>query len=96
MRALTDFHSHILPEVDDGSRSVRQSLEMLRLEGEQGIRRVVATPHFYARQDTPERFLRRRERAWNALRGEMESLENPPWWNWAQKCTIFPESAILR
>ena len=78
MRALTDFHSHILPEVDDGSRSVRQSLEMLRLEGEQGIRRVVATPHFYARQDTPERFLRRRERAWNALRGEMESLENPP------------------
>lgn len=78
MRALTDFHSHILPEVDDGSRSIEQSLEMLRMEGEQGIRRVVATPHFYARQDTPERFLRRRESAWNALRGEMESLENPP------------------
>ncbi len=78
MRALTDFHSHILPEVDDGSRSIRQSLEMLRMEGEQGIRRVVATPHFYAQQDTPERFLRRRERSWAALRGELENLENPP------------------
>lgn len=78
MNSLTDFHSHILPKVDDGSRSIRQSLGMLRMEAEQGIRRVVATPHFYAQQDTPERFLRRRERSWAALRSELENLENPP------------------
>lgn len=71
MRTCTDFHSHILPGVDDGSRSVEESLEMLRMEARQGIRRVIATPHFYANHDTPERFLKRREAAWSRLREAM-------------------------
>lgn len=62
-----DFHSHILPDVDDGSRSVEESLEMLHAEAQQGIGTVVATPHFYANHDTPERFLRRRAAAWETL-----------------------------
>lgn len=64
---LTDFHSHILPSVDDGSSSVKESLAMLRMEAEQGIGTVIATPHFYARHDDPERFLARRERAMQRL-----------------------------
>lgn len=64
---LTDFHSHILPGIDDGSKSVEESLEMLRQEAAQGIDRVVATPHFYPRHDSPERFLRRRARALQQL-----------------------------
>lgn len=68
MKTVTDCHSHILPNVDDGSRSVEESLSMLRMEAEQGIRRVVATPHFYAHHDSPERFFRRREAAWSRLR----------------------------
>ena len=59
---LTDFHSHILPGVDDGSADPEQSLEMLRMEAEQGVCRVVATPHFYPRHDDPVRFLQRRAR----------------------------------
>ena len=58
--AVTDFHSHVLPGVDDGSASVEESLAMLRLAAQQGIRRVVATPHFYPRYDDLERFLERR------------------------------------
>ena len=69
---LTDFHSHILPGVDDGSKSVEQSLEMLRMEAAQGIRRVIATPHFYPRHDSPERFLRRRAEAMSRLQEAME------------------------
>ena len=57
---ITDFHSHILPGIDDGSRSVEESLEMLRMEAAHGIRRIVATPHFYPRQNAPEEFLERR------------------------------------
>jgi protein-tyrosine phosphatase len=68
MMCHTDFHSHILPGVDDGSRSVKESLKMLSVEADQGVRRVVATPHFYANHDTPERFLERREAAWGRLR----------------------------
>lgn len=40
-----DIHSHILPNMDDGSRSVRQSLSMLRIACEQGIDLMIATPH---------------------------------------------------
>ena len=71
MDRRVDFHSHILPGVDDGSRSVEESLEMLRAEARQGIGTVVATPHFYAHHDTPERFLRRRAAAWEMLQTAM-------------------------
>ena len=65
---MTDFHSHILPGVDDGSKSVEMSLAMLRALAEQGIERVVATPHFYPKRDNPECFLQRRREACDRLR----------------------------
>lgn len=70
-----DFHSHILPDMDDGSASVAESLAMLRLEASQGIRYVVATPHFYPQEDTPEAFLLRRTAACLALE---ECLQSEP------------------
>lgn len=64
-----DFHTHILPEIDDGSRSVEQSLEMLAAQKARGIEIVVATPHFYPQEDRPEKFLRRREKAFEKVTG---------------------------
>ena len=78
MGIRTDFHSHILPGVDDGSRSVEESLRMLQLEWEQGFTRVVATPHFYPNHDTPERFLNRRAAALEDLRAAMAGKEDLP------------------
>lgn len=57
---MTDFHAHVLPRMDDGSESVEESLRMLGEEARQGIDTVVATPHFYAEREAPDRFLRRR------------------------------------
>ena len=62
-----DFHSHILPRVDDGSKSLEQSVQMLRRESEQGVEQVVLTPHFYANHCTMEQFLCRRQDAYDAL-----------------------------
>ena len=64
---MIDFHSHILPGIDDGSRSVEMSLQMLAAMRQQKIDTVVATSHFYATQRTPHRFLERREAAWESL-----------------------------
>lgn len=75
---LTDFHSHILPEMDDGSASLEESVSMLRMEGEQGITRVVATPHFYPQYDEPERFLDRRAEAEEKLRTALEKEPGLP------------------
>ena len=65
-----DFHSHILPGIDDGSRSLEETVAMLRLEAKQGIDVVVATPHFYPDRDKPEPFLKKRAQAVAALRRE--------------------------
>ncbi len=73
---MIDFHTHILPGIDDGSKDVRQSLEMLRMEQKMGIDTVFLTPHFYASQNSPETFLNRREEAWERLQEDME--ENLP------------------
>lgn len=75
---MVDFHSHILPNVDDGSRSVEESLSMLGCEAEQHIRHVVATPHFYIRHDAPDDFLTRRSRAAEKLLRELERHPNLP------------------
>lgn len=78
MAGLVDFHSHILPGIDDGSASVEESVALLRLEAEQGIRHVVATPHFYAQRDTLERFLERRARAEAMLRTALAGQRGLP------------------
>lgn len=75
---FTDFHSHILPGIDDGSSSVEESLKLLEIEAEQGIKRVVATPHFYANHDSPERFLERRANAKALLEKALESRIDMP------------------
>lgn len=64
---MIDFHSHILPQMDDGSASVQMSHAMLQMQHQQGISGVIATPHFYATQDDPESFLKRRQAAVEAL-----------------------------
>lgn len=75
---VTDIHSHVLPGIDDGSKSLSESIELLKMEAEQGVRHVVATPHFYARYDHPERFLERRAQAEQALRAEMQKYPGLP------------------
>ena len=42
---MIDLHSHLLPAVDDGSRSVEQSVKVLNEMARQGITDVCLTPH---------------------------------------------------
>ena len=68
---MLDFHSHFLPGIDDGSDSISLSLTMLNAWCDQGINTVCATPHFYASRNNPERFLRRRNDAYEQVREAM-------------------------
>ncbi len=57
---MIDFHSHILPKIDDGSSSINETLIMVKNMVEQGTKLIVATPHFYATRHTPKRFCEKR------------------------------------
>lgn len=65
---MTDFHSHILPGVDDGSKSLEESLKMLDLLARQGVKQVVATPHFYPNRHSIKAFLEKRDLAFSELK----------------------------
>ena len=90
MTGMIDFHTHVLPGIDDGSKNVEQSIAMLRKEAEQGITHVVGTPHFYPRYDDPERFLKRRYEAEMRLREEMAKHTGLPELTVGAEVYFFP------
>lgn len=45
-----DIHAHILPGVDDGAEDWKTAVRMLEMSYEQGVRCIIATPHYSSRQ----------------------------------------------
>jgi len=43
---IVDIHSHIIPGIDDGSKNMEMTLEMIRNAEKEGIKEMVATPHY--------------------------------------------------
>lgn len=64
---IIDFHSHFLAGIDDGSKSVEMSSEMLLEMKKQNVNTVIATPHFYADENRISVFLENRKRAFDSL-----------------------------
>ena len=61
-----DFHTHILPDIDDGARGMEMALEMLAVAGECGAETVILTPHVDASSDF-DKFLSVRNEKYAAL-----------------------------
>ena len=70
---MIDWHSHILPAMDDGSRDPDESITMIDTLANQGVDTVVVTPHFYANEESVEEFLSRRQRSYDALCEKMQN-----------------------
>lgn len=68
---MIDWHSHLLPGIDDGSRDVEESLALLRMEAEQGVDTVVATPHFFADDGSVDSFVEQRQKSYETLKSAM-------------------------
>lgn len=50
MEFFMDMHCHCLPGIDDGARNMDESLQMLKQAYADGIRGVIATPHYHHRR----------------------------------------------
>lgn len=76
----TDRHSHILPGVDDGIQSIKDSLAILTMYEQMGVKKVWLTPHIMEDcPNTPEKLKVRFEELESAYQGKIElslSAEN--------------------
>ena len=72
---MVDFHTHILPEVDDGSTDALMSVALLKELKNQGVKKVLLTPHFYAYASSAEIFAESRETSKQELLLELK--KNP-------------------
>lgn len=75
---MTDFHTHILPGIDDGSRDIEMTARMLEAERDQGVTRIYATPHFYAHRVSIAGFLENRAKALEETRALIASRPGLP------------------
>ncbi|MDQ0974601.1 protein-tyrosine phosphatase [Neobacillus niacini] len=77
---MIDIHCHILPGVDDGAQSLSDSLNMAKIAVEQGIHKIVATPHHLTSSyENPKLSIISRVKELNeALREEKIDLEVLP------------------
>ncbi len=73
---MIDWHSHVLPALDDGSKDVAESVSMIGALASQGVNTVVATPHFYANDGSVGSFIERRMESYGALKKALP--ENSP------------------
>ncbi|MBP5662532.1 MAG: hypothetical protein J6X30_05215 [Clostridia bacterium] len=73
-----DLHTHVLPGIDDGSASVEESKTILQLLKQQGLTDVCLTPHFYAHRMSMEKFLARREHAFEQIADSFTQLGLTP------------------
>lgn len=69
---LIDFHSHFLPQIDDGSRDIKESVDILDIMSKAGVDRIVATPHFYCTEQSVDEFIEKRDDAYKRLIPELK------------------------
>lgn len=62
-KGFVDFHSHILPGIDDGADTLETSLKMLSVSKAQGVETIVSTSHYYNFRESIESFVSRRDDA---------------------------------
>ncbi len=74
---MVDFHTHILPNFDDGAEDVKTSAKMLGTLKAAGFDRVVLSSHYYSNACTAEDFVKGRQIAFDKLRTAVANEDVP-------------------
>ena len=69
---ITDIHSHLIPGIDDGVKSMEESIDMIRAFSMLGFKKLVTTPHIMSDyfKNTPEIILEGLEKVKAAVKKE--------------------------
>ncbi len=76
VRFLVDLHCHILHGIDDGARSLEESVHLCRIAADNSIQIAVATSHLVHPEDVNE-FVRIRDKRINELRRVLDEKKIP-------------------
>ena len=74
---MTDLHTHILPEFDDGAENMETALQMLREAKAGGVDRLALTSHFYPQREEFPCYIERRQAAFEALASQWDHNTMP-------------------
>lgn len=80
------MHSHILPHVDDGAKTLEKAIKLLEMLKQQGVTDVLATSHFYPFRDNLEEFTLRYNTSFDNLSEIIKEKELP---NIHKACEFF-------
>ena len=65
-KAMIDIHNHFMPDVDDGSKSIEMSKELLQIASDQGVTTIFLTPHVNSSETRVSRDIHMKQ--YNALK----------------------------
>jgi len=86
---MIDIHCHFLPGIDDGPKTLEQSLEMARIATRNGISHSILTPHIHPGRYQNDRNLIKM--AWQKFSSELEKAEIPLQTGFAAEVRVSPE-----
>jgi protein-tyrosine phosphatase len=96
---MIDFHSHVLPHLDDGAKDVDMAVKMLEESKRQGVKTVICTPHYYSKKRSPRQFIEKRATIASSLLSHVpEGIElrfGAEVYFTADTVTAFEEMALL-
>lgn len=72
MKDYYDIHCHILPGIDDGAEDKKEMIRMLQLAYKEGIRTIIATPHFHPRRGEADAYIV--ENIWRRACAEIQKV----------------------
>lgn len=87
-----DLHTHILPQMDDGSDGIYTSIMLLEQLSSQGVSSVCFSPHYYAQNESILHFCERRSAAFEELRQQGEMMR----YFLAAEVAFFPKISQCR
>jgi protein-tyrosine phosphatase len=96
---MIDFHSHVLPHIDDGAKDADMAVKMLEESKRQGVKTVICTPHYYGKKRSPRQFVEKRAAIASSLLSRVpEGIElrfGAEVYFTADTITTFEELALL-
>ena len=74
---MIDIHCHIVPNIDDGAKSLDDALEMAKIAYDEGIRKIVNTSHYH-----PNFEYKKGKELFESVKefNNILKLNNKPWW----------------